>query len=170
MSKPKFEIKDREVFRDGEKIGFFNDPDNHYQATRGNAEHREEFLKWFDEFGVQDTEQVENIPPAVEPTDDPTPEIEVHTADPVIPDHTDPPTEHVTARPVELSGDIPVPEKEPPIRPGMGIYEPSYVWWAWHQDDARFTSIYGKNKATFKKENGGYLDKVREYLGKGATL
>lgn len=49
MSNPKFEYKDKEAFLNGEKIGFFNDPDDHFQATRGNAVHREAFLAWHEE-------------------------------------------------------------------------------------------------------------------------
>lgn len=170
MSTPKFEIKDKEVFRDGEKIGFFNDPDNHFQATRGNAQHREEFLAWQEKRGG-----IEISPPQPETVENAVktggPEPVIPTAEPVIAaqvgDDYKPP---VTAPAVIPEDRLPVPAREPQIRPGIGVYEPSYFWWAWNQDDATFKHIYSKDKATFKKDHGGYIDKAVAHLGKGATL
>jgi len=193
MSKPKFEIKGREVFRGEDKIGFLNDPDNHFQATRGNAEHREEFLAWHEKHGETNFQTVpdgvqgepatgevlphetkdgeENIPALVIPTgDEPKPPVQP-TAPPVIPTDSGEPTLDPipqTAPPALPNETYTIPDKEPRIRPGIGVLDPEYVRWAWHQSEDTFKGAYKKSKADFKKEHGDFLARALGNLaGKG---
>lgn len=181
MSKQQFRVVNKEVFLGDDKIGFFNDPDNHYQATRGNAEHREAFLKWHAEQQEEespaaevetgfDLSQTEPYGAQVEPeTGDETPhetkggeetEQPEQKVDVVLKENWNEPIEDAPKPKPDGPEYHEVPEIEPIVRPGYGINAPEYLRWAWNQPDEVFLGIYKISKEDFRAEHGKYLDSV----------